>query len=196
MNAEDDNGVLVGKWEGQYKPYAAPWEWLSSSDIFEKYMRNRATPVRYGQCWVFGAITTSVFRVLGIPSRLVVTFQSANDNDLTLTIDNYENQNGQRDKENSLDSVWNFHVWTEAWMKRPDLGERYYGWQAVDGTPQAISDDFFQNGPAPVLAIKEGNVAVNYDAPFIYAEVNADTYHYRYNQDIRKHKLYNKITYE
>ena len=29
-------------------------------------------------------------------------------------------------------------------------------------------------GPAPVKAIKEGNVYLPYDAPFIFAEVNGD----------------------
>lgn len=31
------------------------------------------------------------------------------------------------------DSVWNYHVWNEVWMTRPDLntsGEDYDGWQA------------------------------------------------------------------
>jgi len=38
------------------------------------------------------------------------------------------------------DSVWNFHVWNECWMTRPDLQEGYGGWQAVDATPQETSD--------------------------------------------------------
>lgn len=29
-------------------------------------------------------------------------------------------------------------------------------------------------GPVPVLAIKEGELTLKYDAPFVYAEVNAD----------------------
>lgn len=32
----------------------------------------------------------------------------------------------------------NYHVWTESWMSRPDLGPSYGGWQAVDSTPQAM----------------------------------------------------------
>ena len=32
----------------------------------------------------------------------------------------------------------------------------------------------YRCGPAPVAAIKEGNVYYGYDAPFIYAEVNGD----------------------
>lgn len=36
----------------------------------------------------------------------------------------------------------NFHVWNEAWMRRPDLPAKpeYNGWQVVDATPQEASD--------------------------------------------------------
>lgn len=58
------------------------------------------------------------------------------------------------------DSIWNFHVWVEAWMARPDLPKGnscdvvfkktrmllyvqirlgYGGWQAIDATPQERS---------------------------------------------------------
>ncbi len=33
----------------------------------------------------------------------------------------------------------NFHVWVESWMKRPDLGRGYDGWQVLDATPQEKS---------------------------------------------------------
>ena len=33
----------------------------------------------------------------------------------------------------------------------------------------------YQTGPAPLRAIKEGNVKLKYDVRFIFAEVNADT---------------------
>lgn len=43
------------------------------------------------------------------------------------------------------DSVWNYHVWNEVWMTRPDLnnsgGEDYDGWQAIDSTPQEMSEN-------------------------------------------------------
>ena len=37
-----------------------------------------------------------------------------------------------------------------------------------------VSLGMYRCGPAPVVAIKEGNVFFGYDAPFIYAEVNGD----------------------
>lgn len=38
------------------------------------------------------------------------------------------------------DSIWNFHVWNDVWMDRPDLPPGYGGWQAIDATPQETSD--------------------------------------------------------
>ncbi len=36
-------------------------------------------------------------------------------------------------------SCRNFHVWVECWMRRPDLGAGFDGWQVVDPTPQEKS---------------------------------------------------------
>ena len=45
-------------------------------------------------------------------------------------------------------------------MERPDLKGAYGGWQALDATPQEPSSHsaagVFTLGPAPVIAIKEG----------------------------------------
>lgn len=38
------------------------------------------------------------------------------------------------------DSIWNYHVWNDVWMARPDLPKGYGGWQAIDATPQETSD--------------------------------------------------------
>uniref|UniRef100_A0A1I8F7F4 TGc domain-containing protein n=1 Tax=Macrostomum lignano TaxID=282301 RepID=A0A1I8F7F4_9PLAT len=83
------------------------------------------------------------------------------------------NSTGEPFRDKNSDSVWNFHVWNEMWMTRPDLGKRYNGWQAVDATPQEVSGGFFQTGPCPLLAIREGEVNVPHDANFIFSEVNA-----------------------
>jgi len=40
----------------------------------------------------------------------------------------------------SNDSIWNFHVWNDVWMARPNLPSGYGGWQAVDSTPQETSE--------------------------------------------------------
>lgn len=107
----------------------------------------------------------AVCRALGIPARPVSNLVSAHDANGTLTIDRYydaKNNELEYDPFNpdgGKDSIWNFHVWTEAWMARPDLpkgtenigrglcidynklyASGYGGWQAIDATPQERSD--------------------------------------------------------
>ena len=35
-------------------------------------------------------------------------------------------------------------MWNEAWFRRPDLPEGYGGWQAIDATPQEVSEGEFR----------------------------------------------------
>lgn len=78
-------------------------------------------------------------------------------------------------------------------MERPDLGERMYnGWQAVDSTPQEISDEMYRCGPAPVWAVKQGEILRPYDCNFLYAEVNADKVFWRYTGPYQPLKLLRK----
>lgn len=44
-------------------------------------------------------------------------------------------------------------------------------------------------GPAPVRAIKEGELTFKYDVPFVYAEVNADVVEYIKLRDGRVFKM-------
>ena len=69
-------------------------------------------------------------------------------------------------------------MWNEAWFKRPDLPDGNDGWQAVDATPQEVSDGVMKCGPSPVKAIKEGHVYLPHDTKFIFAEVNGDKVHW------------------
>ncbi|XP_059141210.1 hemocyte protein-glutamine gamma-glutamyltransferase-like [Physella acuta] len=170
INAQDDNGVLEGSWSGNYPGGQSPVSWTGSGKILEKYWKTK-TPVKYGQCWVFSGLGTTLCRTLGIPARSVTNFESAHDTDGSITIDYINVAGGWK---NERDSVWNFHVWNEAWMSRPDLPEGYGGWQAFDATPQETSDGIYCCGPASVIAIKEGRIDLPYDGAFIFAEVNAD----------------------
>lgn len=43
--------------------------------------------VKYGQCWVFSGLLTTLFRAVGIPARSITNFESAHDNDGSMTID-------------------------------------------------------------------------------------------------------------
>ncbi|EFX71341.1 hypothetical protein DAPPUDRAFT_111732 [Daphnia pulex] len=82
-------GLLEGKWEGSFEDGVCPWVWTGSNKIFEHYLRNGSKPVKYGQCWVFAAVATSIFRALGIPSRPVTNFVSARDTNHTLSVNKY-----------------------------------------------------------------------------------------------------------
>ncbi|XP_046549077.1 protein-glutamine gamma-glutamyltransferase 4-like [Haliotis rubra] len=139
-------------------------------------------------------VLTTVCRALGIPCRSVTNFDSAHNTDkehLSIDMYNYKLPNGDFEEE-EIDSVWNFHVWNEAWMSRPDLEDSegregvYDGWQVIDATPQERSDGVFQCGPCPVAAVKEGRVHVGLDTAFIFAEVNGDRVEWLVNRSKTK----------
>lgn len=167
--------LLEGNWGDpeDFEDGTAPWEWSGSIAILEQFWKEKDI-VKYGQCWVFSGIITSLLRALGIPTRSVTNFESAHDTDSSLTIDYHFDADGRPDTSYNEDSVWNYHVWNECWFKRVDLPDGHDGWQAIDGTPQEESGGFYQCGPASVNAIKNGEVYLNYDTGFIFAEVNAD----------------------
>ncbi|XP_010022365.1 PREDICTED: protein-glutamine gamma-glutamyltransferase 4, partial [Nestor notabilis] len=173
VNANDDSGVLLGNWSGNYNNGTSPLDWIGSVSILQKYYKTKQ-PVFYGQCWVFAGVLTTVMRCLGIPSRCVSNFNSAHDTEENLRVDIYLNELGEKLNGMSTDSVWNFHVWNDVWMKRTDLPAGFDGWQAIDSTPQEQSQGIFQCGPCPLKAIREGDVYLPFDSKFVYAEVNAD----------------------
>ncbi|XP_074787254.1 protein-glutamine gamma-glutamyltransferase K [Athene noctua] len=173
VNSLDDNGVLVGNWTGDYAQGTNPSAWAGSVDILRAY-HGAGAPVRYGQCWVFAGVMTTVLRCLGLPTRTVTNYNSAHDTDVSLTTDIYFDENMRPLERLNTDSVWNFHVWNDCWMKRPDLPSGYDGWQVVDATPQETSSGLFCCGPCSVTAVKNGEVFLKYDTPFVFAEVNSD----------------------
>ncbi|XP_075952497.1 protein-glutamine gamma-glutamyltransferase 2-like [Anarhichas minor] len=175
INSQNNSGVLVGRWDGSYHDGFRPSHWTGSHAILKRWHDNGCQRVKYGQCWVFAGVMCSVMRLLGIPCRVVSNFQSAHDNNKNLSIDVYYADYGAPERP-SPDSVWNFHVWVEAWMRRPDLAEdgKYDGWQVLDPTPQEKSSGVYCCGPAPVTAIRSGQTDLKYDIPFVFAEVNAD----------------------
>uniref|UniRef100_A0A3B3C9G0 protein-glutamine gamma-glutamyltransferase n=1 Tax=Oryzias melastigma TaxID=30732 RepID=A0A3B3C9G0_ORYME len=184
VNANDDRGVLAGKWEPPYSKGVVPSKWTGSVPILRQWSSSGARAVKYGQCWVFAGVACTVLRCLGIPTRLVTNFCSAHDVDGNLCVDLVDTFNSRKD------SYWNFHCWVESWMRRHDLPKGNNGWQILDPTPQERSDGVFCCGPCPVTAIKEGNLQVKYDAPFIFAEVNADITHWRVLPDGQRQKIH------
>ncbi|XP_031364851.1 hemocyte protein-glutamine gamma-glutamyltransferase-like isoform X1 [Apis dorsata] len=178
VNSNDDKGVVTGRWDGDYQDGTAPAAWTGSVPILEQFLETGES-VKYGQCWVFAGVVTTVCRALGIPSRVVSNLVSAHDANASLSVDRYyskDNEELEYDPNNleGEDSIWNYHVWNDVWMARPDLPKGYGGWQAIDSTPQEPSEGVYQCGPASVEAIKQGVVGYNYDVTFMLASVNAD----------------------
>ncbi|XP_050996072.1 LOW QUALITY PROTEIN: protein-glutamine gamma-glutamyltransferase 4 [Acomys russatus] len=170
-----NNGVLVGNWSGDYSRGTAPYVWSSSVPILQQHYITRV-PVCFGQCWVFSGILTTALRAVGIPARSVTNFESAHDTEKNLTVDIYLDESGKTIPHLTKDSVWNFHVWTDAWMKRQDLPQGNDGWQVLDATPQEISEGSFRTGPSPLSAIRQGAVNIKYDTKFVFTEVNGDKF--------------------
>ncbi|XP_074068010.1 protein-glutamine gamma-glutamyltransferase 2 [Macrotis lagotis] len=173
VNCNDDKGILYGRWDNNYKEGISPMEWIGSVDILRRWKKSGCYPVKYGQCWVFAAVACTVFRCLGIPARVITNYKSAHDSNANLSIEIYRNEKGET-LWNMSEMIWNYHCWTEVWMTRPDLKQEFNGWQALDPTPQEKSEGTYCCGPASVKAIKNGEVNTKYDAPFVFAEINAD----------------------
>ena len=57
-------------------------------------------------------------------------------------------------------------------MSRPDLPPGNGGWQAIDSTPQETSQGTYRCGPAPLTAVRNGQVYLKHDCPFVFAEVS------------------------
>jgi len=127
--------------------------------------------VKYGQCWVFGGVLTTALRALGIPARQLTTFRSAHD---------VQESPGVFDKiihsTRTGESIWNYHVWVDAWMARPDLNQPA-NWNAVDATPQETSyDGEYKMGPAYLPFVSTNthqDDTNNYDNQFVIGEVNS-----------------------
>ncbi|RWS08180.1 annulin-like protein [Dinothrombium tinctorium] len=138
--------------------------WSGSEDIFKKFYNNSLENIGFGQCYVLTGILITMLRALGIPSRPVTIVGSGVDLDNDLTID-YEFRSGRfvpRDKNNLR---WNFRVWAQASMQRPDLGVEYDGWQEVD--PK------YAKGPVSHRSLQNSEINST-DLAYFYAAVNGD----------------------
>lgn len=188
VNCNDDNGILEGNWSNDYSNGIAPTKWNGSISILRKWNDSGCRPVRYGQCWVFAAVACTVLRCLGIATRHITNFNSAHDKEQDLKIDNFYDEGG-KPLNLTKDSMWNYHCWIECWMTRPDLNPGYDGWQVLDPTPQERSGGVFCCGPSPLKAIKNGDVDLKYDTPFVFAEVNADCVSWLVHKDGSKKQI-------
>ncbi|XP_040291681.1 protein-glutamine gamma-glutamyltransferase E-like [Bufo bufo] len=194
VNSKDEDGVLVENWSGFYEDGVSPISWNGSSVILKNWYFKGYKPEKYGQCWVYGGVLCTVLRCLGIPTRVITNFNSAQDKNANLYIDVLYDHRGSSN-ESVQDLIWNFHVWNEAWFTRKDLAPAYNGWQVMDSTPLEKSDGIYRCGPAPLVAIKEGDVDLNYDVAFMFASVNADLSHWIYYNDGTKKRISNDTKY-
>lgn len=140
-NFQVNDYIVMGRWQPPFDDGTLPSKWTGSVPILTEYLKTLKI-VRYGQCWVFSGVLTTLMRALGIPSRSVTCLGSAHDTDQTLTVDEHfvkHPETGRFESAGKEDSIWNFHVWIEAWMKRHDLNPGYDGWQVCDATPQEQS---------------------------------------------------------
>ncbi|KAK9514593.1 hypothetical protein VZT92_026623 [Zoarces viviparus] len=192
INSPNDSGVLEGNWSGDYSAGTSPTVWSGSVEILKEYIKNNGNPVKYGQCWVFAGVFTTVLRCLGVPCRTVSNFSSAHDTDVSLTTDVYLDENLDPIDHLNADSIWNFHVWNDCWMARPDLPPGNGGWQAVDSTPQETSQGSYCCGPAALAAVRNGQVFLKYDCPFVFAEVNSDKIYWQRNLDGTFSQIYSE----
>ncbi|XP_032461878.1 protein-glutamine gamma-glutamyltransferase 2 isoform X2 [Phocoena sinus] len=191
VNCNDDQGVLLGRWDNNYRDGISPMFWIGSVDILRRWKNDSCQRVKYGQCWVFAAVACTVLRCLGVPTRVVTNYNSAHDQNSNLLIEYFRNESGEIQSDKS-EMIWNFHCWVESWMTRPDLQPGYEGWQALDPTPQEKSEGTYCCGPVPVRAIKVGDLSTKYDAPFVFAEVNADVVDWIRQDDGSMHKSINR----
>uniref|UniRef100_A0A8C4S026 protein-glutamine gamma-glutamyltransferase n=1 Tax=Erpetoichthys calabaricus TaxID=27687 RepID=A0A8C4S026_ERPCA len=186
INANDDRGVILGRWDGRYEKGVIPTRWTGSVEILRRWSQAGMKPVCYGQCWVFAGVACTVMRCLGIPARCVTNYLSAHDTDSNLRVDRYYNESMELLPGKEKDSIWNYHCWVESWMCRHDLPIGFDGWQVLDPTPQQRSEGIYCCGPCPVKAVKEGRIDLDYDAPFVFAEVNADVVCWIVHEDGRQ----------
>lgn len=155
------HGVMMGNWGEADDGVMDVTEWSGSLELLSHWAKDQR-PVRYAQCWIFAGVLTTALRALGIASRPVTNFRSAHDKQpVNIIIDSHE-------------SVWDFHVWVDAWFKRDDM-KKPHGWNAVDATPQEMSGNRYlrQMGPAYLEDVRNNKADTSYDTAFVIAETNA-----------------------
>ncbi|XP_059169628.1 protein-glutamine gamma-glutamyltransferase 4-like [Physella acuta] len=174
---ERNGGVIEAGWSGKYDDAEAPYAWTGSPSILEEFLRKRKG-VKYGQCWTMAAVTTTLMRTLGIPARCVTCYRAVHDSDFSGPVNTHWSHD-LKPKTDMDDAIWNFHVWNEAWLSRPDLPPGYDGWQALDPTPMDCSEGVVTCGPSPVTAILKGDIFVGFETKYLFAELHGGRIHWQ-----------------
>uniref|UniRef100_A0A182WGY9 Transglutaminase-like domain-containing protein n=1 Tax=Anopheles minimus TaxID=112268 RepID=A0A182WGY9_9DIPT len=141
VNSNDDYGVVVGKWNQDYDDGTAPSAWTGSVKILQEYFETQS-PVRYGQCWVFAGVLTTLCRALGIPCRIITNFLSAHDTEASLTVDIYMDEEG-----NGVD--YEYFSQEDYSLRKPDVQLQISGAPVVQSTVK-VTASFHNPLPIPI----------------------------------------------
>lgn len=144
-----------------------------SVPILRQWLTGRGRPVYESQAWVFAAVACTVLRCLGIPARVVTTFDSAQGTNGSLLVDEYYNEEGLQNGEGQRGHIWVFQTSVECWMNRPDLSLGYDGWQILHPRAPNGVGVLGSCNLVPVKAVKEGDLQLDPAVPELFAAVNA-----------------------
>lgn len=185
------NICAVDIWNGGVNPQKLP---QSSTPILANYVKNY-TKTKWGECWVYAGVMTSLFRTLGIPCRQISAYQVfrqycseiPDNNNQQVCKDGMGKFTGickaDKNKDNSFKAtngfLWSFHMWNNIWFNRQDFKDEFKSyngpdWQIVDATPQELSFGVNQLGPCPLKCLKDRfmNNQILYDSCFLNTEIN------------------------
>lgn len=144
-----------------------------SVPILRQWLTGQGRPVYESQAWVFAAVACTVLRCLGIPARVVTTFDSAQGTNGSLLVDEYYNEEGLQTGEGQRGHIWFFQTSVECWMSRPDLSPGYDGWQILHPRAPNGVGVLGSCNLVPVKAVKEGELQLDPAVPELFAAVNA-----------------------
>ncbi|CAD5116056.1 DgyrCDS4990 [Dimorphilus gyrociliatus] len=174
--------VVETRFDGKYQGSTAPTAWLSTISILEKWLE-KEEKVRYAQCSVVSAVLSSIFKSLGIVTRLVTGFSVAHDLDSYKTLDFHWDEKGSAMSNLDSDFIWSYRVWLECYFARRDLPKGMGGWQMVDPLPRHMSISTGYAGPISVCALKKGLAYAPFGTDCAFGSLNADVVHWLRRQD-------------
>ncbi|XP_063315183.1 protein-glutamine gamma-glutamyltransferase E-like [Pelobates fuscus] len=169
VNHHNENTVFVGSWIGGFINSVVPSRWNGSVQVLRSWRQNG--PVPFGQCWVSAGVLCTMLRCLGIPTRLVTIFDAARRTDAQFYSTRFFFENGIFTTQ-WFPSVWNFHTLIEVWIRRKELNRLNSDWQVLDTDSGDSSRVINRLGPASLRAIRDGDVELDYDTAFLFAELN------------------------